>query len=233
MTPIETLFDLMDSWRHFPSYQLERRADIYFALYLPEVLEAKLGFPLYPGLVPEFPARIGAIYPNETTNASYKIDYVALSAARDKAILVELKTDELSRRLEQDKYLLAAQEVGFRNLLEGLVEIFEATSAKRKYWCLLEHLEQLEMLRIPEAMREIMARPSLRGVSEASRQVEIQVDPPETLIVYVQPNGERSNVISFHDFAEVVRNHDDEVSQRFAQSLLEWAEVQAGAGVAG
>ena len=230
MTPIDTLFDMMDAWRHFPSYQLERRADLYFALYLPEVLEAKLGAPIHPGLVPEFPVRIGTIYPNKKTHTSYKIDYVALSAARDQAILVELKTDARSRRRKQDEYLLAAQKAGFHTLIEGLLEIFRATQAKRKYGCLLAYLEQLAILRLPDAMRAIMARPSLRGITEASKQVEILVDPPETLVVYVQPHGEGSTVITFRDFAEVVRHHEDAVSQRFARSLRQWAEVEAGAG---
>ena len=41
MRSIDTLFDRMDAWRHLPSYQLERRADLFFSLYLPEVLEAR------------------------------------------------------------------------------------------------------------------------------------------------------------------------------------------------
>ena len=32
MKQIDTLFDRMDAWRHFPNYQLERRADVFFAL---------------------------------------------------------------------------------------------------------------------------------------------------------------------------------------------------------
>ena len=112
MKQIDTLFNRMDAWRHLPNYQLERRADIFFALYLPEVLEAKLRFAVGPELAPEFPVRIGTIYPNIPIDKSYKIDYVALSAAADKAVLVELKTEGLSRRPEQDKYLLAAQKVG-------------------------------------------------------------------------------------------------------------------------
>lgn len=42
MDRICALFDRMDNWRHLPSYQLERRADLIFSLYLPEVLVAKL-----------------------------------------------------------------------------------------------------------------------------------------------------------------------------------------------
>ena len=56
MKQIDALFDRMDSWRHLPNYQLERRADLFFALYLSKALEAKLGFPIRPELVPEFRA---------------------------------------------------------------------------------------------------------------------------------------------------------------------------------
>jgi len=234
MTQINTLFDRMDAWRHFPNYQLERRADLFFAPYLVEVLEARLGFPLCPELIPEFPVRIGTIYPDAPrNNQSCKIDYVALSAARDKVVLVELKTETLSRRGKQDEYLLAAQKAGLRALLEGLLDIFRVTKSKRKYFCLLAYLERMGLLRLPERMKEIMARPTLRGVNEASRQIEIKADPAESIIVYVQPNGQGDNVIPFHDFAAVVRKHDDPMSQRFARSLLRWANVQAGKQPAG
>ena len=228
MEQIDALFDRMDAWRHFPNYQLERRADLFFALYLPEALEAKLGFAVRPELVPEFPVRIGTIYPTIPTDKSYKIDYVALSAAADKAVFVELKTEGLSRRLEQDKYLQAAREAGLPRLLEGLTDIFRATNSKRKYFRLLEYLERMGLLRIPVSMKEIMTRPTLKGINEASNQIEITATPAETLIVYVQPNGTGPHVISFQELAAVVGSHHDPVSRRFAESLREWAEVQAG-----
>jgi hypothetical protein len=228
MKQIDTLFDRMDAWRHFPNYQLERRADIFFSLYLPEVLEVKLGVPMRSELAPEFPVRIGTIYPHIPIDKSYKIDYIALSAAANKAILVELKTEGFSRRPEQDKYLLAAQQVGLPGLIGGLLEIFRATQAKRKYFRLLLHLERMELLRIPMQMKNIMAGANLQGATEASRQIEITAHTTESLILYVQPNGTGPDVITFHEFAEVVRRHDDPVSQRFARSLGEWAEIQAG-----
>jgi len=79
MEKIIEVFDKMDMWRHLPNYQLERRADIFFSIYLPEVLESKFGIKINNKLIPEFPVRIGTIYPNIATDKSYKIDYVALS----------------------------------------------------------------------------------------------------------------------------------------------------------
>ncbi|MBL0716833.1 MAG: hypothetical protein JJV89_02180 [Desulfosarcina sp.] len=228
MKQINRLFDRMDAWRHFPNYQLERRADIFFALYLPEVLESKMGFPVRPELIPEFPVRIGTIYPNISTNKSYKIDYVALSVESDKAILVELKTEGLSRRPEQDKYLCAAQNVGLIKLLEGLLEIFRATNSKKKYFCLLQHLEDMDLISIPVSLKEIMTRSTLQGANEASKQIEITTKPIKVITMYVQPNGMGSDIITFHEFAEVIQQHDEPIANRFAKSMCEWAEIQAG-----
>lgn len=228
MKQIDTLFDRMDAWRHFPNYQLERRADIFFSLFLPEVMEAKLGFGFRGELAPEFPVRIGTIYPNIPIDKSYKIDYLALSADADKAVLVELKTEGLSRRPEQDKYLLAAQNVGLTGMLDGLLEIFRATNVKRKYFFLLLHLEKMGLLRIPIQLKGLMTGTTLQGVNDLSHQIEVTSKATETLIVFVQPNGVGPDIISFREFADVVRRCDDPVSQRFAVSLCEWAEIQAG-----
>ena len=228
MDVVAELFGRMDTWRHFPNYQLERRADLFFSLYLPEVLEARLGFPIRPVLIPEFPVRIGTICPGVQTDKSYKIDYVALSVTGDKVVFVELKTEGRSRRPEQDRYLRDARRVGLSCLLQGVLDIFRATNSKRKYFCLLEHLEGMDLLRIPSQMREIMVRPGLQGVNEASRQIQITAHASECQIVYVQPNGAEPDIISFQEFASIVCKHDDAISRRFGKSLCEWARIQAG-----
>ena len=70
---VRLLFDLLDQWRHFPAYQLERRADIFFALYLPGIVEHVLGVPVDPRVIPEFPIR------KEYSRRSTKADYFLLS----------------------------------------------------------------------------------------------------------------------------------------------------------
>jgi len=230
MKRIDSLFNRMDAWRHLPNYQLERRADLFFSLYLPEVLEDKLGFPVAEQIVPEFPVRIGTIYPDIPIDKSYKIDYVAMAADADKAILVELKTEGSSRRENQDKYLLASREAGFPALLGGVLDIFRATDSKRKYFTLLEHLEFMGLLWIPMEMKEIMSRTSLQGATEASYSIDITTSATDSVIIYVQPNGTGDDIISFEGFRDVVQKHDDPLSQRFAKSLREWAAVKAGDG---
>ena len=222
MNKIDTIFDLMDSWRYLPSYQLERRADLFFALYIPQALEEKLGFPIRPQLIPEFPARVGTIYPQSGSNRSFKIDYLALSEDGRKAVFVELKTDTLSRRSEQDDYLKAAKKAGLPDLLDGVLEIFRATSAKRKYYYLIGRLAALGQYQIPGSMREIMSGADLRGLTEASRGVAITSEVSDCSIVYIQPYGSGPQIISFDDFSKTVQKHDDEIS-----SLSEWTRIAA------
>ena len=228
METINQLFDRLDCWRHLPNYQLERRADLFFSLYLPEALEAKLGFPIPPELIPEFPVRVGTIYPKIPINKSFKIDYLALSRSGDEAIFVELKTEGLSRRPKQDAYLTAACRAGMSNLLEGLLLICKATSSKGTYRCLLNSLSLAGLLRVPPDTADILRRETLQGIGHAFEGVQIISQVKRCHIMYVQPKGEGPDIISFQDFQATVGKHDDPVSSRFRQSLAEWSRIPAG-----
>jgi hypothetical protein len=142
MNPIHEIFNNMDTWRHFPAYQLERRADIFFSIYLPEVLSDKFHMEIE-GIIPEFPVHIGSIS-NIKSNQSFKIDYLA--KARDKIVFVELKTDAKSRRIAQDTYLEQAKQAGMGKLLDGLRKICKATTSMNKYHHLLVALEKLGLI---------------------------------------------------------------------------------------
>ena len=39
---LDALFDLLDRWRHLPSYRLEPRADVVFGLFLTRALDQHL-----------------------------------------------------------------------------------------------------------------------------------------------------------------------------------------------
>ncbi len=225
---IDKLFERMDEWRHLPSYQLERRADLFFSLYLSAALEKKFEKKFCEDLIPEFPVHVGTIYPDTPINRSFKIDYLALSSDGKLAAFVELKTDGKSRRLGQDRYLALSQQAGLEKLLAGLIQIFQATNSKRKYFHLLEHVERLGLIAIPEELRRIMSGQSLRGAKAAADAIAIESTVTECSVVYLQPSGEGKQVISFEEFRSTVLEHDDPGSRRFAQSLSEWSQVLAG-----
>ena len=139
-----------------------------------------------------------------------------------------MKTEGESRRESQDQYLLAAKKAGMTALLEGVLQIFRATQAKRKYYCLLRQLAAMGLLDIPAEFDRIMHSQSLQGINEASKSVQIISKVSRCDILYIQPEGKSKQVISFAEFASVIEQNDDAFAKRFSRSLREWAEVKAG-----
>jgi hypothetical protein len=229
------LFNRLDGWRNLPSYQLERRVDIFFSFYLLEALDAHFGGPMCPVLIPEFPVRIGSVEPflragsKGRSNQSFKIDYLVFSKDLSTAYLVELKTEMDSRNDKQDCYLLAAQQAGIRAILCGVFKLYKHSRAKRKYRCLLRELRQAELIEFAETPGEPMAK--------------VVKEPQTIVVVYIQPHDTKGKdfdpkvtwdernpkeVITFEKFRETVVKHRDPISKRFAESLNLWAITRAG-----
>lgn len=203
---IEKIFTLLDEWRNLPAYQLERRADIFFALYLPRIIEQKFGVTIE-YIIPEFPVRIGNIYPKaklEYQNRSFKIDYVAISEKRNTVYLIELKTDDSSRREKQDWYLKSAKNNNIQDLIDGILKIYQATNSKKKYGNLLNLLADIGWVD-----KDLKINKSHDYVIE---------------IVYIQPNFIQSNetIISFDEIAHFLSKEEDVLTKRFVKSLIEW-----------
>ncbi|MBX3249280.1 MAG: hypothetical protein KF901_19040 [Myxococcales bacterium] len=220
----DSLFDRLDRWRKLPTYQLERRADVFFALYLREVLQTHLGVALDERLIPELPLRRHVLDDSHPDDGlSWKADYAACSRDRSLVFLVELKTDSGSNRTLQDTFLERASDVGLAPLLEGIVEIASRSSSRKKYLALLRELEALGWIALPEGIHGHDGKS--RGWKSALRDVRVLSNAPIE-IVYVQPHahlgGKRT--IDFASFATVVERHGDPWSLRFAHSLREWGE---------
>ncbi len=209
---INDIFDNLDSWRNLPAYQLERRADIFFSIYLPAILSQKFGVEIE-GLIPEFPIRVGTIHQKVDINKSFKVDYLAKVNDSRTIMFVELKTDDGSRRDKQDWYLERAKKVGLVELLVGVRQIYQATNSRKKYEYLLNMLQEMKFVTL-----------SNNGTFEIT-QADYAIQ-----IVYIQPNNpdNQDNVITFQEISEVVEKHGDELSLRFSQSLLKWANSKAG-----
>lgn len=229
MNQIERVFDMLDHWRHLPDYQLERRADIFFAVFMPKFLSQRFGVTLDSRMVPEFPVRIGTIYPEIEINKSFKIDYVAMASDRSKAFLVELKTDSSSRREKQDKYLKAAQSAGLRALLGGVIQIVRATQHKHKYVCLLRLLADLQLLQLPAELDEaVQSKHWASGINACLDDVEIAASDMPLEIVYVQPKAHKGDEVGFDEIATCLDGLNDPLAERFATSLRNWASVLPG-----
>ena len=81
----EPVFANLDRWRHLPNYQLERRADIFFSVYLRGLMEEVTGVALDDVIIPELPIKRELIWSDLATDKSVKVDYVLFSKDRGNA----------------------------------------------------------------------------------------------------------------------------------------------------
>ena len=239
---ISDLFGLLDRWRHLPGYQLERRADIFFALFLPEVLEKNCGIKVQRPLIPEFP-----IDKKPENNRHRQADYFALSEDRQRGILVELKTDMASKRSaegeKQECSLIKAAEKGMRHLVKDAITIIKGDRDKQerqKYIHLLSYLRELKLVFYEEKeLYKIAFSDYSQGVYDILERVEtaswICDDKPKLEALYIQPEPydktkDKTEVLDFKTFADyIVKGRRNKgIRQRFADCLRSWACIKAG-----
>jgi hypothetical protein len=239
LAKVDQIFEQLDDWRHLPTYQLERRADIFFSLYLPRILKEHTKKDINDIVIPEFPIHKKTLDPEFGNNQCFRADYLALSKDKKSAYLVELKTDKDSGRQAQDEYLEKASKVRLNKLLNGLRKVFEVTTSKRKYFCLLKRLEALGLISNLTELEEIMKQDRLDGFKAALNEhkaVKVSDLDPDVFLVCIQPTScseedkktrPFDTWISFEDVRKVVNRHKDPLSKRFAESLEAW-EARAG-----
>lgn len=229
MIKIEKLFDMLDDWRQLPDYQLERRADIFFAIHLAEILKKCLpdhvcaGDELY--VIPEFPLNKSILGLSED-NLSVKVDYFIWNKhTREKPLLVELKTDMKSRKNKQDNYLDKAADTTLNDLLEGIKALFLNSDEYRKYFILLCKLKQLGLMEFDaDKLKDLIDTKRKLGWTEIVKKIieipDIKIKPT---IIYIQPKNDTGakNVIAFSEIIEKLDQHDN-LTKRFCESLCKW-----------
>ena len=242
---LKRAFELLDRWRHLPAYQLERRADIFFALYLPEVLEKHFGTKINHCLIPEFPIK-KVLLPryNENNNRSINVDYLALQEPTDgetaeQAFLVELKTDNASIDKDQLCDLLHAANCGLECLVKGVIDICRSsTNQKRKYAHLLRLLSCLDLVRDGDVfpLPPRWCGKKRWGYADLKEGIRSNVTDRISLkLVYVAPKMDckleeaKIPTIDFNCFADVIEKGDpDGIRRTFACHLRNWAKERAG-----
>jgi hypothetical protein len=237
MDAIDKLFDTLDKFRHLPAYQLERRADIFFTLFLKEALESKLGCALREEIIPEFP------FKRDGNNLSTKIDYLMLSEDGTKAYLIELKTDPSSLRDSQIRDLLKAGKRNFRSLVGDLIDVAASSNEKRKYYGLFKLLQQAKVVELTQQVDDLMTRRRLTGYTDRMNMDIIRGEDRSLEIVLILPSSSLTekimsdtqhaihkvnHTLTLSDFAQSVKVQGGLFANRFAQSLEEWDNEKAG-----
>ena len=233
------IFDQMDRDRHLAGYPLENRASPFFRQFLHTAFKTCLNITLNSTVIPELPYQ-----KNEKGNGSPKVDFFALSEDGKCAFLIELKTDMGSLKGEQAQKLRKASERGTHEILSDLMSMANTNDKpkRQKYFHMLKALENLKLIReMPSDLEDVMYQPDSGGVFGLLKQIKIKSDNLCPKIVYILPRPPTSKkekkdvdhlkslaeIIYFQEFADAIKRQG-EIGERFAKSLLEWAELDPG-----
>ena len=217
---VEKIFNLLTKWYKYPKYQLERRLDIFFTIYLPEILKKEGINVELDDIFPEFPLK------KENNNQSENADYAIFENKDDETnlYLVELKTEMNSISLTQTDYYKKAQKKNLIDLLGEIIEIQKHSRQRDKYEKLLEDIEG----------RYNFIKGNLKV--EGKRKDGVTNDNKSKIlgnikIIYIVPNNSKDEllkeknkfkVIYFDDIIKIIENkYKDKLSKEFCNILKE------------
>jgi len=230
---IDELFNKLDNWRKLPKYALERRADIFFAIYLKEILNKclKNPKPVIDRIIPEFPIK------SAVTNHSCNIDYLCLS--KEKLYFIELKTDIKSINKDQYKRMKDVKSASINELIDDIKTITENSTQWEKYVCLFKLLNKAELFkgRFSEIIN-IESKSKIKEVTWNKFKEEpdiecIYIIPKETdekgkeLKMVTDIKNDEIKVITFKKIIGIDKfiNTRDTFLIRFLGSLSKWANL--------
>ena len=248
MSAIYEVLRQLDEWRHLPGYQLERRVDILFGMFLPKVIESVFDVHV-DEVIPEFPLHKGLLKcpPNVECGPhhSVKVDFAVFGTKGDKkkVFLVELKTDDNSLNQEQLKNMQVAQRVRSKAVLEAVRELAQHSPQKRKYAHLVWKLYELNCLELCNRaefvnMRLEEDRPRLKSAFEKLSVAQEWCEANVELVVILPTEKKKEEipsgfeVLTFAQFAEHLEDGNQPFESSdvsvFADYLRHWAGIEAG-----
>jgi len=217
---LEKLLSMIMDWRNLPAYRLEPRFDPFIAYYLPEIFTKLLTNKTYKFIIPELPLQRGMLYgANEASkNKSVKVDFALISFDRRSVILVEVKTDDSSRREEQDDYLKIAEQRGWLRIIEGILAIARATPDEyvAKYDKLLQIMSRLEYINY--SVDDASDTRSIKRAILSATPSQL-CDSVDLAVYFVQPTGDAKNVINFLQFADFIDQSSDPFAPIIAKAF--------------
>lgn len=217
---IKKVFDQILEWKKLPSYQAERRMDIFFGIYLEKILKAKGFFDKGEQLViiPEFPQKAWNKETGKETddNRSVKIDY--LVASNEKMYAVELKTDTKSVNVDQINYYERFLNKVWPEHKELVKTLFEASNEKDKYSKLQSLINPIQYGDEKQPTGVIYIGPN--GIGEKLTERLNKLKESNSITDSVKS---KFKVIEFKDIC-TMNVGDDELFNLFVETLGKWNE---------
>jgi hypothetical protein len=121
---LSKLFDKLLENSYYPKYQMERRVDIFFNFFLPDIIKHVFGEEYEPDfIIPELPIK------SPDSNRSANLDYFVVCRKMKTAFLVELKTYDYSYDPIQLKRYGKMQKDGIAKIKGDVEQIVKSTSS--------------------------------------------------------------------------------------------------------
>ena len=235
----------LDEWRHLPAYQLERRVDIFFGMFLSKVIERTLDIHV-DEVIPEFPLHKGRFKISEARedHQSVNVDFVAVGhqGKKKRVLLIELKTDIGSLNPDQLANMEKARRANSKDLFQGVILAARNSESKHKYahliWRLVKqgclHLGSSEIRNIELENRSTGLSAVFKDLSVGPKWRYLEVD-----VVVILPDKSKKldpypkfHPITFAQFAETLESgykpFVPEDVRTFAAYVRDWAHVRAG-----
>ena len=242
MSSLDDLLILLNDWRHFPAYQLERRVDLFIGLLLPRVIASVFAPASDLTVIPEFPLHKGRLGASEREdNRTVNVDFAVFSKRPDRRVfLLELKTDAKSLREKQLSRMAQTRDVGLLNLLEGVREAGLASHEKRKYARLMWALHEAGCIDPGVRFKDLRMDERRPALAAHFRRLEFVEEwttvTPELLLIVPTRDCTRAlprrirqefKIVDFADLADEVRGEGD-VGAVLGRHLEVWGTHKAG-----
>ncbi len=221
---IDELFGLLDDWRNLPAYQLERRADIFFGLYLKDILSNHFNEEIMKNdelvVIPEFPLLKKVTQEKDKENyLSNKVDYFVWNKSKQMGYFVELKTDTKSIRGKQHAYLLDATCDDLYSIINNILRIIiESKSSSIKYLNLLKNLQVAEVI---EGFITPKTKTWRKELKHQTIKVPKIIANKKIKLVYILPK-QFGNNITFNEIYFLLKERRDGLSEHFCKALIKW-----------
>ncbi|MDH5674994.1 MAG: hypothetical protein OEZ06_22890 [Myxococcales bacterium] len=221
------LLERLDRFRDLPNYQLECRADIFIAMWLPQVLEAVTGRAIDPRLVPEFPVQRMLVRGGRDPGPAIHIDYLAVSADLQDAWLIGIKSDMGHRDPDQDDAMRTARRHGWSMIVRALCEVIRSGKREQqrdqRYRHLSSLLGDLGLLQVPADINEHIYGSGRAALTGRLGQIVPTAANPRLQILYIQPEAKTTeSAIDFARFAAELERLSDDDARTFAEYLRRW-----------
>jgi hypothetical protein len=136
---MDRILALLDEYRKYPRFQLERHFDVILLEYIPSILNAYFkGKRKYSIAFPEFPVSKELLkQPYISKYESVSVDYIVFDKINRKFCFVELKTDKKSNNPTQDAYLKELKTAKYKTLIQFLCERIDS---RKESWDKYQYL---------------------------------------------------------------------------------------------